>query len=223
MFSKNKIFLTIIILNLASQITTNAQIHFGVSLVNNYDTGSKISNTNKWINSPEFTLLYNNNLKYCPYISIIFSKIQLNFNDLILKNQGNSRIIAINNSTNLNIGLQHKVYDFKKIKFHGKLGLGLSFLSNPQIYRENSNSSFGANTNYTSENSNRIFSFIDLATKLETNLTDYWRLNLQIGSLIYPTDNSTSITTNMNNKEITIDSNFTKIRPYFKFGILYEL
>lgn len=217
MFSKNNfILLFILFFNFSS-----AQIKINASYGYNFDFGEKVSSVYKSISNIDLKLRYSNKTRFEPFIAISFSQIPLNYSDQIITNQQDFKTVIINKSSNLQLGIFTIIKDFDELKFLAKFGFGLSLLSEPSVWIENSNTGFGYNSKYIN-NTETNFAFVDLAISLERGISDSWSINFDLGSNFYPKENSISVNSKINGSEIFVNSSFSRLRPYVQIGLLYD-
>lgn len=199
----------------------NAQVQLGASYGHDFDFGKNISSQYKSNTNFEINFTYKTQTIFHPSIAVLFTRIPLNYSDEVVRNQSDYKTVVINNATSLKLGLETVLKDLNKSNISAKLGVGVSFLSNPLVLVENSNESYGFNTTYVSEKSENNFAFIDLSTSINRRISDYWAINLDLGCQYYPKNNSITVLTRINGKEIEISSQFTELRPYGKIGLTY--
>jgi hypothetical protein len=198
-----------------------AQIKIGLALGTNYDFGKNISESKNSNGTATIIANYNNKSFLTPSFSIIFSEIPLAYTEQIVVNQRAFKTVISNNSTSFALGLESNIKNHKKFNLSGKLGFGITTLQKPLILTGNSNESFGYYTDYT-DNSEKNFAFLDLTGKIDRNFSKKRTAFLSIGTQYYPKNTSVSFTTNYTNQNLEINTSFTKIRPYFNFGIEYS-
>ena len=221
MFSINRKKIAILVFFFLNNILYS-QVHIGINYGKNYDFGKSIPKQYLSNGLFDFILLYENKTLFNPFLSVGFTKIPLNYSTVLLKNQGNFKTVSINNATNFEIGLESKISKYEAYNLNAKFGIGISSFSNPLIWIEDSNTSFGYYSNYSSL-SKKTFSFIDIGFKIERMLSAKWKLTLNLATTYYPSDRSLIIDTVINGNSLTVNSTFTQFRPYAKIGILFNL
>ena len=106
----------------------------------------------------------------------------------------------MNNSTSFQLILESKIKKFNKFIISGKFGIGITVINDPSVWLENSNESFGFNTNYK-ENTDKNFSFLDLSANIgeaafcQSNPIE---LSLSMRSCVIVDTNSAAVTTETN-------------------------
>lgn len=196
----------------------NGQIQAGLSYGANYDFGRNTPNGYQSKGIFDINLIYKNQSRLSPFISVAFTKIPLNYSEVIVKNQGDFKTVAINNSTSVALGVETLLKEGDKSDIFVRFGFGINIFSNPTVSLENSHVSFGQDSNY-SPGTETKFPFLDLSFKVDRQLSEHWTVNFSPGTAYYPKDNAVTIVGNINQTDVEVNSTFSKLRPYAKIGI----
>lgn len=200
-----------------------AQVQIGASYGYSFDFGKYVTTDYKSNGIFDLNLKLNNKTLFQPSISLMVTKIALNFSSQIIKNQGDFKTIALNNSLSLKLGIETSLNKKENSNIIAKFGFGTSFFSNPLVWIENSNTSYGYNTDYNYNKTEKSFAFIDLSIIANRKIFDNWLISLDFGSQYYPSKSDVSIHTKINGENIEINSYFSKFRPNGKIGLSYFL
>ena len=199
---------------------TNAQIKLGTSYGGNYDfdkwtpdryTSNAITN---------LILIYENDTRLKPFLSIGFAKIPLNYSDVILRNQGNFKTAVLNNSMGIELGIESIIKNYSSVDFSARFGFGIIFFSNPLVFLEDSHEGFGYASAYSARSETK-FPFLDFSFKIDKTISDNWTINFILGTEYYPENSSLRVNTKISETAIEVNSSFTKVRPYAKIGVAY--
>ena len=205
-----------------SALDSHGQMQVGLSYGGNYDFGKQIPDGYQSKGILNISILYKNPSRLSPFLSFGFTKIPLNYSEVVLKNQGDFKTVAINNSTSIALGVETMVKDDDKSDLFVRFGFGISIFSNPMVWLENSNVSFTQDSNY-GPGAETKFPFLDLSIKLDRELSEHWAIDFSPGTEYYPKDNKVAIVGKINQVAIEVNSSFTKLRPYAKIGVAYRL
>jgi hypothetical protein len=102
MFSINRKSLVPVLIFTLSTYSITAQTQLGAAYGGNYDFGKQMPENYKSIGIAKISLIYKNESRLSPFLSVGFTKIPLNYSEVLVRNQGYFRTVAINNSTTSN-------------------------------------------------------------------------------------------------------------------------
>ena len=221
MFLIPKKYFLVTIPFIISATTINAQMQFGVSYGGNYDFGKETPDNYKSKGILNIHLINENDTRFSPFLSLGFTKIPLNYSEVIIENQGNFKTALINSSTSIELGIESVLKNYDRSCVFARFGFGINFFSNPMVLLEESHEGFGNDSDY-SANSETKFPFLDFSLKIDRKVSSNWTINFNIGTEYYPTNSSLAILSGIDGTNIEINSSFEKLRPYAKIGVAYS-